>query len=658
MIDFDRYYRIVPSLKAALAVLLATGTVGACSSLRVQPTLPPTSTSAGGAGDELRVGSIALHRCAFNRDYYCGALRVALDPAGRVAGSIDIALAWLPHTNRAVRSAGTIVAVEGGPGYPSIGSRSYYRTLYAPLLDARDMLLVDNRGTGQSGAIVCEPLQRAPLMTLGQVTRCGHELGRTSDLYGTAIAADDMAKSLTALRIRKVDMYGDSYGSFFVQAFAGRHPERVRSIVLDGAYPVIGGSPWYPSTAPTLRRAFNIACTRSPVCGRMHGSSLDRIDALLKKLRADRGAITPSNVAFVMDSAGLDPLAFRDLDAAARAYVASGDAVPLERLVDEAYSEEEGAGGRARAYSQGLFAAASCSDNPQAYDMRLPPADRRSAWRRARERKADGDPALYSPFTLDEFLGIPIDYAYVPLCTTWPVASPEHPAGRPVPPGARFPGVPVLVLNGDLDTITTPPEGAQAAHVFPRATHVIVANSGHVTALDDFYGCASGIVRRFTQSQRVDARCAAGVPALHLVPSFARTLDKVQPATPLPGNGAGKRDLQAAATATLAAADVIARSYEFGLTGGLGLRGGSYAATSRNGGAHAMLSGIRWTDDLAVSGSASFDARSATALARLTVSDGASGSLDASWATTGSNAVAMLHGTINGRAVRASMPAP
>jgi pimeloyl-ACP methyl ester carboxylesterase len=645
-------------LRTALAVLLALGTVDGCSALRVAPTLPPTSASAGGAGGELRVGSIALHRCAFNHDYYCGALRVALDPAGRVPGRIDIAMAWLPHANRAVRSAGTIVAVEGGPGYPSIGSRSYYRTLYAPLLDTRDMLLVDNRGTGRSAAIVCEPVQRAPLMTLAQVTRCGRQLGRTSDLYGTAIAADDMANILTALRIRKVDMYGDSYGSFFVQAFAGRHPERVRSIVLDGAYPVIGGSPWYPSTAPTLRRAFNIACARSPVCGRMRGSSLERIDALLKRLRANRAAITPSNVAFVMDSAGLDPLAFRDLDATARAYVANDDAVPLERLVDEAYSEEEGAGGRARAYSQGLFAAASCSDNPQAYDMRLLPAERRSAWRRARERKGDDDPALYSPFTLDEFLGMPIDYAYVPLCSTWPVASPEHPAGRPVPPGTRFPGVPVLVLNGDLDTITTPAEGAQAAHLFPRATHVIVANSGHVTALDDFYGCASGIVRRFTQSQRVDARCAAGVPAVHLVPSFARALDDVEAAHPLPGNSADKKDLQAAAAGTLAAADVLARSYEFGLTEGSGLRGGSYAATARNGGAHAMLSSIRWTDDLAVSGTASFDARSATALAHMTLSGGATGSLDASWTTTGSNAVASLRGTIDGHIVRASMPAP
>ncbi|MBV8531152.1 MAG: alpha/beta fold hydrolase [Candidatus Eremiobacteraeota bacterium] len=638
----------------ALAALLASGPAG-CASLHLQPALPPGSARS--VGSELRVGSIALHRC-LGGDYFCGALRVPLDTAGHVAGSIDIALAWLPHSSRGVRSAGTIVAVEGGPGYPSIGSRAYYRSLYAPLLDTRDMLLVDNRGTGLSGAIICQPLQRAPRMVLPAVTRCGEKLGRRSDLYGTAIAADDLANVLTALHVRSVDIYGDSYGSFFVQAFAGRHPERVRSIVLDGAYQVIGGGPWYPSTAPTLRKAFNIACKRSPVCVGLRGSSLDRIELLLARLRSTHDAIKPSDVAFVMDTAGLDPLAFRDLDAAARAFVERDDRVPLERLVDEAFSEEEGAGGRARAYSQGLFVAASCSDNPQAYNMRLPPPARMSDWQRALERKRDDDPTLYSPFTIGEFLGMPIDYAYLPLCTTWPVAAKDHPAGRPVPPGTRFPRVPVLVLNGDLDTITTPDEGAHAARLFPRATHVIVANTGHVTALSDFYGCASGIVRRFTQTERVDAGCAAKVPALHLVPSFARTIEEVDPATPLPGNRAPTAELKAAAAATLAAADVLARSYEFSLDAGSGLRGGTYSATPRNAATRATLTGIRWTKDLAVDGVARFDARTNAVQAHLTLSGGAAGWVDAGWAATGSNAIAQLRGTIGGHVMRATMPAP
>jgi hypothetical protein len=290
--------------------------------------------------------------------------------------------------------------------------------------------------------------------------------------------------------------------------------------------------------------------------------------------------------------------------------------------------------------------------------MRLQAPERKLDWQRALDRKRQSDPGVYAPFTIGEFLGMPLDYAYVPLCTTWPVASPAHPAGAPVPPGTRFPDVPVLVLSGDLDTITTPAEGEQAARLFRRATHVIVANTGHVTALDDFYGCAQSIVRRFTMNGDVAQACAAHVPAMHLVPAFARTVAEVSPAAPSPGNHAGTDALRAAAAATLAAADVLSRSYEFGLSSGAGLRGGTYVATPANGACNATLTAVRWTIDLAVSGIADVRARSAMAGAHLVLHGAATGEIDAAWPTAGSDAVATLRGNVNGRALRATMPAP
>ncbi|MBV9232881.1 MAG: alpha/beta fold hydrolase [Candidatus Eremiobacteraeota bacterium] len=638
---------------ATFFTVLAVVTAG-CAAAQFSPSY---TQNTGAHAPAIAAAAPTLRRC-LGGDYYCGTVRVPLDPARQVKGKIGIAFALRPHSDQRQKTQGTIVAVEGGPGYPSIGSRSLYRALYAPLLKTRDLIMVDNRGTGRSEAIYCEALQRAPVMRLPQVTQCGAQLVRRSDLYGTAIGTDDLAAVLDALHVAKVDIYGDSYGSFFVQAFAGRHPRKVRTIVLDGAYQVVGGSAWYPSTGPTLQSAFDLACERSPVCAALPGSSMDRIRALLKQLRDEPSTVTPSGLAFVMDTAGLDPIAYRDLDAAARAYVNEHDRVPLERLVDEAYSQEEGAGGRARSYSQGLFAAASCSDNPQAYDMRLPPTQRMAQWRRVLERKRDKDPRLYAPFTIDEFLGMPIDYSYVPLCLTWPVPSRAHPPGQPVPPATEFPNVPVLVLNGDLDTITTPAEGAHAAELFPRATHVIVANTGHVTALGDYYGCASSIVRTFTESQRVDRECAARVPALHLVPSFARTVNEVTPATPLPGNGATPRELRTAAAAALAAADVVTRAYQFGLASGSGLRGGAYSATATGTTTSATLTQVRWTNDVDVSGTARLDARTANVSADVALGGAAGGTLHAAWKIVGSAAQAQLTGTIDGNALHATMPAP
>ena len=79
-------------------------------------------------------------------------------------------------------------------------------------------------------------------------------LVRASDLYGTAFAADDLALVLDALEIDKIDLYGDSYGTFFGQAFAVRHGDRLRTLVLDSSYPGRGAGPLVPRREPRDRR--------------------------------------------------------------------------------------------------------------------------------------------------------------------------------------------------------------------------------------------------------------------------------------------------------------------------------------------------------------------------------------------------------------------
>lgn len=265
----------------------------------------------------LLVGSLALHPCSGGQGYWCGTIARPLDPAGNVPGTIAIGFTWLPHARAQAPSQGTIVAAEGGPGDPSGASRDGYRTLFGPLLQTRDLLMMDDRGTGRSGAIDCPDLQHGTV-TLTAIAACGASLGDSADLYGSALAADDLAALLDALHVDRADFYGDSYGTFFVQVFAARHPSRVASVILDGAYPAIGGDPWYPSTGPAIRDAFDRVCRRSATCAPLPGSTLDRIERLLRVLRAPGAPIAPAQLAFVMDTAGLDGLVYRDLDAGTR----------------------------------------------------------------------------------------------------------------------------------------------------------------------------------------------------------------------------------------------------------------------------------------------------------------------------------------------------
>ncbi len=249
--------------------------VALCGSASSMPSAPAT----------MRVGSILLERCV-NVPAYCGRLDRPLDPSGAIPGRISIYFEFYPHTGRGT-PAETLVATEGGPGYPATLSRSDYLALFKPLRAAHDVVLMDNRGTGQSGAIDCRELQTGERWTVESVAACGESLGDRAALYSTAYAADDLAAILEALDVRQIDLYGDSYGTYFEQVFALRHPHTLRSIVLDGAYPLDGPDyAWYPTYAPAMRAKFNIACRRSKACAELPGSSIEHVTPLIERLRA------------------------------------------------------------------------------------------------------------------------------------------------------------------------------------------------------------------------------------------------------------------------------------------------------------------------------------------------------------------------------------
>src|SRR4051812_11217205 len=304
---------------------------------------PPAPSAAG----TLKVGSLALERCAPAGAWW-GRLERRLNPRGEVPGSVAVYFEYYPHTGTEA-STGTLVATEGGPGFPATRSRRNYLALYGPLRITHDVLLMDNRGTGRSGALDCPKLQRAPVLTLDDIGLCGRSLGARAPLYSTTLATDDLAAVLEALAIGRVDLYGDSYGTFFAQVFAVRHPEKLRSLVLDGAYPLGSNEyAWYPNYAPAMRDKFNWACQRSPACQQYPGTSLSHFEPVLRQLRAHPFAAqapnlsgrlqhfmaNPSQLALVMFAGAPARASIREGDAAARAFVA-GDRLPLLRLMAE-----------------------------------------------------------------------------------------------------------------------------------------------------------------------------------------------------------------------------------------------------------------------------------------------------------------------------------
>jgi pimeloyl-ACP methyl ester carboxylesterase len=627
------------------------------------------------AAESLSVGELTLHRCDTPAPW-CGTLTRALDPSGAVPGTLAVYFEYWPHTG-AQAAAGTLVATEGGPGYPATESRAEYLALFEPLRDKYDVLIMDNRGTGRSAAVDCRALQLAPALTEANIGACGHSLGARVSLYSTALAADDLAALVDALGSTSASLYGDSYGTYFAQVFALRHPQKLRALVLDGAAPVDGPDyAWSPHYAPAMREKFNRACERSPQCNAIPGSSLEHIAPALAALRekpfrahvrTGRGTTSSfmanaTQLAIVMFGSAPADASVRETDAAARAFV-SGDPLPLLRLMAETLAavDSRDSSRNPRIFSAGLAAAVACGDPPQIFDMSLPPPLRAGARDQAIARRLAEAPDTYAPFAIDEFRRMPLDYAYIDECVQWPARTAQWPSSTLVPE-APYPEVPVLVLSGDLDNMTPAADGAAAAARFPAAHHVVITNGFHVNALPHSRSeCGALLVRRFLAGLSTeDDSCAAEVPPVRLVPRFVRHAAELDAASALPGNQADAAQLQVVSAVLLTCADAISRARDNGAVPVAGLRGGSVAVTAVGTGYHLVLHQVRWTSDVVVSGEIDWPGRSGEVRAAVEVQapQAMRGKLELQWPEGVAQARATAHGALGAQPLAAEAPAP
>ena len=647
--------------------------------------LAPAMAVAQETDDQLAVGRLRLDPCEEVDGAWCGTLRVPFDRADPAAGTIPVNFEWYPAEQAPV---GTMVAVEGGPGYPSTGSRDYYIELFGGLQRSRNLLLVDNRGTGTSALVNCRPLQRWHL-ALGddeynrRVAACGNQLNTArplpgggfvhgSDLYGTANAARDLADVLAALETGPVDMYGDSYGSYFGQTFAARYPGLLRSLTLDATWPVLSTDPFYISTIETARIAFDLACRRSVACAlAAPGSSMARIGALAERLRrapvvgqTREPGSAPSTwkvdvevLIALVNNAGSDAGVYRELDAAARAVLERRDGAPLLRLAAKSLYTADG--GPVREWSAGQYSAVYCTDYPQAFDMRAPLAVRQAQYEAAVDALPDG---IFAPFTVEEWATSPV--AEFDDCLHWPAPVRDDPpiTGRPplVPPT-----LPVLVLSGGLDTLTTWTDGAIVAEQLgPSARWVKVENTIHVTALADPYGCASGLVRQFVRHPErlhtMDVSCASRIPEVRVVGDFPRRLSGATPATARKGNQAGAAGLKLATVGAAAVGDAIAQWWYLPGSRGHGLRGGWFTLEG-DVSVKFDLHKVRFVADTTVDGTATWNTGTGQVTAQVVVKGprGATATLRMRWDDLARHPRATVSGrTGSGARLAATLPAP
>jgi pimeloyl-ACP methyl ester carboxylesterase len=642
-----------------------------------------TASAQEAANQSITIGGFSLARCHDDFGGYCGKIQRPLDSSNEVPGTINIGFEFYPRTDHGSPTQGTILVQEGGPGYSSTGTREGYLRLFGALRNSRDLLIVDKRGTGLSGPIDCRPLQDDSGLSAASIAACFKQLGEAASLYSTAAAVDDIAAVLDALAITQVDLYGDSYGSYVGQVFAVRHPGRLRSLVLDSTFPARGMTPWYETEWASGWRGIDLACQRSPSCRDVGGRATARLTAFLNTIRqnpltgeAPDGDGTVSTITLdaptlfmMINAAGGGPTLYRELDAAVRAYVAFGDKMPLLRLTAEQITANSLGGAEVGDFSLGLFVAVACSDYPVAFDRAAAPNERRHQVGATVAAMRSARPNLYAPFTYGEVEASPLNLERLTMCAEW---APSRPVTEAVPADASFPPVPTLILSGDLDSITSPEEGLAAALQFPAATFVAVRNLTHITAMStqavyvppvgaDFTGCVGPLITRFVDTLAADdTSCAQQVRPIRTVPAFAERVEQVAPALAVQGNIGSEAALKIASVAAETVGDVLARQFVNYGGSGVGLRGGSFTIAQTATGHDFQLQAVRWTLDVEVSGTVSWDQSTGEIRADLEVKGpgDASGPLSLSWNDRQTDAVARITGTLGGESVEAERLAP
>jgi pimeloyl-ACP methyl ester carboxylesterase len=423
----------------------------------------------------------------------CGTLEVFEDREAGAGRRITLRVAVIPAVT-STPEPDPLFILAGGPGQAATEIAPAILPFLSKVRPRRDIVLVDQRGTGGSNPLDCpdETAEResdAPdpddLQRLFNViddperlTDCLAQLDADPRHYTTPVAMDDLDDVRRALGYDTINLYGGSYGTRAALVYMRRHPAAVRSAILDGAAPTALKLPLY--MARDGERALRLAlrdCAADEICQERFPDLEADFEALLRRLargplpvrtRHPRtGEIVELEIthdAFVAQLRGAlyDPDVVSLLPLVLQR-AAGGDFDPFIAL-GVAFS-----GGLSESISLGMFLSIVCAEDVPY----ISEAERREA-------------------LPDTFLGGVMLEAIEKSCAVWPVGD--------LPPGYTDPvrsDHPVLILSGDLDPATPPRWGEEVARHLSRGRHVVAAGAAHNVLPR---GCAADIVAQFLEA--------------------------------------------------------------------------------------------------------------------------------------------------------------
>ncbi|MEL7536960.1 MAG: alpha/beta hydrolase [Pseudomonadota bacterium] len=435
----------------------------------------------------------------------CGRLAVPEnrdDPASR---EIELAVALVPSLN-IDPLPDPLVLIAGGPGQSTIEFYLGYQGAFEAVRLNREILLIDQRGTGASNPLVCPDVEAqfedsSDLDVIARAAElCIAALDGDPRYFTTSVAVRDLDAVREALGYESLNIYGVSYGTRVAQHYARRFPDRLRRMILDGvAYPGLILGPAIAIDAQNALDQMFARCAADSRCSDRFPNLADDFTTLRTQL-----ADEPATVVLPDPRTGSQTeqlLGTAEFGAAMRLLSYSPTTVALmPLLIDEALHNDNLQPLAAQfamierqlvsTLNIGMHYAVVCSEDAPFY----------------------GEVGDIVQTLSETYLGQQSYDAMAAVCTAWPAG--------PIDADFREPlavDTPTLLLSGENDPVTPPIYAEKATEGLSQHQHVVGPAYGHGLAP---HGCVPRLMARFLEAEEplpVDAAC---VDDLAVMPFF------------------------------------------------------------------------------------------------------------------------------------------
>jgi pimeloyl-ACP methyl ester carboxylesterase len=458
----------------ALAGVLFLGSCGKLSSSKLKPCRLP------GIDEEL----------------LCGRLTVFENRQTRTGRTIDLNVVVLPAFDQQNKSE-PLFDLAGGPGAASTEGAFFYAKEGREYRRHRDVVLVDQRGTGKSNGLKAGPRKKSPqdylteMYPVDYVKNLRQTLEQRADLtqYTTSIAMDDLDDVRAWLGYDRVNLFGLSYGTRAALVYMRQHTERVRTATLMGVAPTYLKMPLYHSQAAA--RAIDLLFTQCEHDAECHTafpqiredwakglSQLEREPARAEYSLPDKGASATVEIQrdvfaekirtwmYGRDKASRIPLIIH--------HAAQGDWTPfLHEAIGPSIPDF---------IADGMYLSVTCAEDVPFINQE-----------EAAKLNAGNPFGNYRVFQQTR------------ACGLWPQGKIQDDFFAPVSSN-----IPTLIFSGNMDPVTPPQRGEEVAKYLPNSRHVVIPQAGHgVDGLTD-QGCVDRIIIEFMEkgdAKNLDVGC-------------------------------------------------------------------------------------------------------------------------------------------------------